>query len=240
MIGCRCPVCLSSDPRNQRLRASALVETRQRCLLIDAGTDFRQQALRYNIERVDGVLFTHAHADHIHGIDELRVFNVRHLHHIPCYGNGDTIRRLKAYFDYIFENGAEEGFRPRLELVEVLGNFCVEGIEVIPVPLWHGKLSVLGYRLGGFAYLTDVSQVPGSSWPLLEELELLVIDALRAKPHPTHFSIEQALQAAERVRASRTVLTHLSHHVDHEAVSKTLPPKVELGYDGMVFELKDP
>ena len=241
MIGCDCAVCTSPNPKNRRLRSSVAIELGpKRLLLIDTAPDLRAQALSVQLPRVDAVLYTHAHADHIHGIDELRTFNIRHLHEIPCYGNADTIRRLRAYFDYIFDHRQHESLRPFLTLHEVFAPFVLLGVEVVPVPLLHGKLEVLGYRIGDFAYLTDVSEIPSSSWSLLRGLDVMVIDALRHRPHATHFSIDQAVAAAERAQPIRCILTHLSHQVDHETVNKTLPIGVELAYDGLVLDLADP
>lgn len=237
VIGCSCPVCTSTNTRNRRLRCSALVEVKQRALLIDTATDLRQQALQFGVERVDAVLYTHAHADHIHGIDELRVFNLRHLHDIPCYGNQDTIRRITAYFDYIFSGDQGESFRPFLEPHLVDGPFELFGTTIIPVPLWHGSLPVLGWRIGNFAYLTDTNRLADESWSLLGDLQILVLDALRTRPHPTHLSIDQAVELAQRLGARRTVLTHLSHLIDHDQVQKDLPPGIKLAYDGMMFEV---
>jgi phosphoribosyl 1,2-cyclic phosphate phosphodiesterase len=237
MIGCTCPVCTSQDPEDNRLRASAAVEINGKVILIDTATDLREQAMRFELPRVDAVLFTHAHADHVHGIDELRTFNIRHLHEIPCYGNADTVKRIRNYFDYIFDEGERESIRPFLSIHEVEGNFSLAGVDVVPVPLWHGTLPVLGYRLGGFAYLTDVNQIPDSSWELLQGLDVLVLDALRHRPHTTHFSIQQAIEVVQRVAPGRAVLTHLSHQISHREVNKDLPNGVELAYDGMVIEL---
>ncbi|RLB58442.1 MAG: MBL fold metallo-hydrolase [Deltaproteobacteria bacterium] len=239
VIGCTCPVCTSDNPRNRRLRCSALVEFNQRALLIDTATDLRQQALRFGIARIDAVLYTHAHADHIHGIDELRVFNLRHLHEIPCYGNRDTISRITSYFDYIFASEPGESFRPFLQPHQVEGPFELFATTIVPIPLWHGSLPVLGWRIGDFAYLTDTNRLPDESLPLLADLQVLVLDALRPRPHPTHLSIDQAVELAQRLQARRTVLTHLSHLIDHDQVQKDLPPGVELAYDGQVFELDE-
>jgi len=240
MIGCDCLVCTSDNPKNRRMRASAMVEVKDRVLLLDTSTDLREQAIRFEIPRVDAVLYTHAHADHVHGVDELRVFNVRHLHEIPCYGNPETVGRLKNYLQYIFDEEYHESFRPFLNLNEVDGPFTVSGIEVIPVPLLHGSLPVLGYRVGGFAYLTDTNKIPDESWDLLWDLELLVLDALRPRPHATHFSLGQAVEAAERLQARRTVFTHISHMLDHEETNKGLGKGMQLAYDGMTFNLSDP
>lgn len=237
VIGCGCPVCTSPNPKNRRTRASVALDLDGGCALIDTATDLRQQALRWGLERVDAVLYTHAHADHIHGVDELRIYNLRHLKTIPCHASPDVAGRLEAYLEYIFEPGQAESFRPHLELIPIDGPFALLGHEVIPVPLLHGDLPVFGFRIDGFAYLTDVSQIPDDSWALLEDLDLLILDALRPRPHPTHFSLDQAVEVAQRLRPRRTALTHLSHLVDHEPTNENLPIGVELAFDGMTFEL---
>jgi len=240
MIGCSCPVCTSDNPKNRRLRASATVQVGKRVLLLDTSTDLREQAIRFQLDRVDAVLYTHAHADHIHGIDELRVYNFRQLNVIPCYGNQDIGRRIRNYFEYIYSDQMGESIRPFLEFRPVDGPFSIEGVRVVPVPLMHGSLEVLGYRIGGFAYLTDVSGIPDESWPLLQDLEVLVLDALRQRPHATHFSLDQAVEVAQRLKPARTALTHISHTMDHDQVNLALPNGIELAYDGMIFELADP
>ena len=237
VIGCQCPVCISADPKNQRTRASVAVEFDGHCLLIDTATDLRQQALRWGLDRVDAVLYTHAHADHLHGIDELRIFNLRHLRQIPCFCDPRVAERVGAYFKYIFAPEQGESFSPHLELNPVEGPFQVCGRTAVPIPLLHGSLPVFGYRIGGFAYLTDVNEIPEASWDLLQDLDLLILDALRPKPHPTHFSLDQALAVAERLRPKRTALTHISHLLDHASTNEKLPIGVELAFDGMVLEM---
>jgi phosphoribosyl 1,2-cyclic phosphate phosphodiesterase len=240
MIGCECLVCQSKNPKNKRTRASVALELESnRCILIDTSTDLRHQALQRGLHRVDGVLFTHAHADHIHGIDELRVYNLRQLSAIPCYCNRDVKNRMELYLEYIFAPKQPPGFVPHLELKEISGEFDLFGVRVIPVPVWHGDLPIFGYRIGNFAYLTDVSKIPKNSNRLLEGLDMLVLDALRPRPHPTHFSLDQAIEVIETLRPKRAALTHLSHLVDHAAVSAGLPPGIELAYDGMVVDLEE-
>jgi phosphoribosyl 1,2-cyclic phosphate phosphodiesterase len=239
VIGCECPVCRSADPKNKRTRASVAVECPAGTILIDTDTDLRQQALRWGLDRVDAVLYTHAHADHLHGIDELRIFNLRQLKEIPCYANPDVAERIGKYFRYIFEPEQSKSFRPFLDLQVLDGPLDLCGTRVVPIPLLHGDLPVYGFRLGDFAYLTDVSEIPAESWALLEGLDLLIVDALRPRPHPTHFSIEQAVEVAERLRPRRTALTHLSHLIDHQPINEGLPIGVELAYDGMVFEMRE-
>jgi len=237
VIGCSCPVCTSGDPKDQRTRASAAIEHAGRVILIDTATDLRAQALRAGLSRVDAVLYTHAHADHVHGIDELRAFNLCTLRDIPCYADAATLSRLKAAFTYIFDSDEGESLRPFLSLNEATGPFELLGLTVTPVPMFHGRLPTLGYRVGDFAYLTDCSRVPDESLRLLSGLKLLVLDALRARPHPTHLSIGEALELIARLAPERAALTHLSHQVSHREGNKGLPMGVELAYDGLVFEL---
>ncbi len=235
LIGCRCSVCTSDDPRNQRLRPSMMLEIDGAVVVIDTSSDFRQQALRYAIPRVDAVLFTHLHADHILGLDDLRAFNFRQQASIPCFGSEETLAALKRTFRYAFEEVTEGGGVPSIDLLPIEGPFEVVGRKVTPVNLFHGSLSVLGYRLGDFAYLTDCNRIPEESWPLLEGLEVLVLDALRYRPHSTHFNVEQALEVAARIGARRTILTHIAHEIDHTAPRFPLPESVEFGYDGLAF-----
>jgi len=237
-IGCNCRVCVSDNPKNQRSRASILVTTADKNILIDTSPDLRNQALRNKITRIDAVLFTHAHADHIHGIDDLRSFNYLQGKNIPCYGSRDTIERIKRMFEYIFSGSETDWNRPQLILKEI--NSCIRlfDLEITPIEIFHGKAPILGYRLGNMAYLTDCSNIPEKSKSLLEELDLLILGALRFSPHPTHFSIGEALVSIRDVKPKRAVLTHMTHEIDHDAVNAILPEGVELGYDGMVIYLR--
>jgi phosphoribosyl 1,2-cyclic phosphate phosphodiesterase len=237
VIGCRCPVCTSSDPRNRRLRTSLRLTTPAGVILVDTSPDFRQQALRFGIERVDAVLFTHAHADHIYGLDDLRVFNFRQRRAIPCYGSDATLAAVRRSFAYVFEPGCEGGGKPRLDLVPVREPFSLCGLTVEPVPLLHGRLEVFGYRLGRFAYLTDCNRIPEASLARLGGLDVLILDALRYRRHETHFSVAEAIAQAARIGARRTIFTHLAHEVDHGLPALPMPPGVEFGYDGLAFEV---
>lgn len=237
VIGCRCAVCRSDDPRNRRLRPGVRLDLAGGTAVVDTSPDFREQAIRFGLERVDAVLYTHAHADHVFGLDDLRVFNFRQRAAIPCYGSADTIARLRQIFAYVFEDGPEGGGKPRLDLVPVRGAFELLGERVVPVPVRHGEVEVFGYRVGGFALVTDVSRVPDESWATLAGTEVLILSALRYRAHPTHFNIEQAIAAARRIGARRTILTHIAHEVDHADLRVALPPGVEIGYDGLVVDL---
>jgi len=244
VVGCRCPVCTSDDPRNRRLRCSLRLEIRRsgvdRVVLVDTPPDLRQQALTHGIDRVDAVLYTHAHADHIYGLDELRVFNFRQKDPIPCYGSAQTLAALRRSFAYVFDGSAEEGGgKPRLDLVEVRGPFRLAGRRIRPVPIDHGSMEVFGYRVGRFAYVTDCKRIPETARKALRGLEVLILGALRYRPHPTHLHLEAAVEVARELGGERTIFTHLSHEVDHTALKIPLPPGVELGYDGLTFEIAD-
>ncbi|MBI5562392.1 MAG: MBL fold metallo-hydrolase [Deltaproteobacteria bacterium] len=233
LIGCHCPVCSSGDERNRRTRSSVLIGINGKNVLIDTATDLRAQAIANRVERVDAVLYTHPHADHIHGIDDLRSFNMAQGCAIPCYGNAATMERIRSIFSYIFRDDAADGWKPDLSTTVVDGPFVLFGAVVTPVPVMHGPMRILGYRVGDAAYLTDCSGIPEESVGLLQGLDVLIIGALREKPHPTHFTIQQAVEAASLIKARRTILTHMGHNVDYVSASASLPKGVELGYDGM-------
>ena len=239
MIGCDCATCRSTDPRDRRWRTSVRVETdNEQSLLIDAGPDLRAQALAFDVRRVDAILFTHGHSDHILGLDDVRRFNAMQRGSMPCYGDPMTLRDIRRTFAYVFDAATPRGGGlPQLDLYEVAGTFCFGRQEVIPVPIFHGDRAILGYRLGGFAYLTDCSRIPESSWPLLEGLDLLVLDALREARHPTHFSLTEAVEAARRIAPRRTCFTHMCHDLAHAATCARLPEGVELAYDGLVVDI---
>ena len=236
MVGCSCRGCLSPDSRDRRTRASLLIRHNDRNILIDTSTDLRTQALREGLDRIDAVLFTHAHADHINGIDDLRGFHFLHREVVPCFGSRTTLDILRRGFSYIFDDLPGSGYSPLLEPAEITGPFDLFGLSVIPIPLEHGRAAATGFRIGAFAYLTDCSRIPDSSLPLLQDLELLVIDGLRWSPHPFHFHIEAVIEATRPLRPARTVLTHLTHDVIH-AESGALPTGYEFAYDGMAVEL---
>jgi phosphoribosyl 1,2-cyclic phosphate phosphodiesterase len=235
MIGCTCAVCTSPDPHDRRTRPSAYLslpdDTR---LLIDTSPDLRAQALRHNLTRVDAVLFTHGHADHVLGLDDMRRFNAIQDSRIPCYGDAQTIDEIRRTFSYVFDPKTPAGGGlPEIDLHAVNAPFEINGWRIIPVPLWHGTRLVYGYRIGSLAYLTDVSRIPDESWPLLDGVQVLVLDALRHRPHPTHFSLSDALEATSRLKPAEAWFTHICHDLGHAATNAILPPRVQLSYDGL-------
>ena len=236
---CPCPICNSHDPRDKRLRPSVLLRWGGAVVVVDTATDFRLQALRYGIERVDAVLYTHGHADHVLGLDDLRLYNWRQGGPVPVYGSPETLKALSQTFWYVFEPGPSENTRPAVELRPVTTAFRLLERDVVPIPLMHGRLPILGFRIGRVAYLTDVSEIPEPSYEMLGDLDVLVLNALRARPHPTHLNFAGALACAARIGATRTYLTHVSHEVRHASVSAGLPPGVELAYDGMTIDVTD-
>jgi phosphoribosyl 1,2-cyclic phosphate phosphodiesterase len=251
-IGCDCAVCRSTDPRDKRTRPSILFDLGTgeeggsasptaspiRYVLVDTATDLRAQALALNIRRVDAIVFTHSHADHVMGLDEVRRYNAIQQTPINCYADERTLGDLRRMFAYIFDPGtAIGGGVPKLTLFRVAGAFTMGGVEFVPVPLMHGTRQILGYRLGSFAYLTDCNAIPDASWPLLQGVRTLVLDALRERPHPTHFSVTEALAVIERLAPERAYLTHICHDLPHAATCARLPAGVQLAYDGLVLEL---
>jgi phosphoribosyl 1,2-cyclic phosphate phosphodiesterase len=240
VLGCHCAVCSSADPRNNRTRCSALIEWFDHKVLIDTATDFRHQALRQGIEQVDSVLYTHAHADHVHGIDDLRTFTLTTGQAIPVFAARSVLDRVQGLFSYIFCETDAPGYRPRLQLNPVDGPFGLFGQQVTPIPLVHGFGESLGYRVGSLAYVVDCSAIPESSWKLLQGLEVLVIDALRFREHQAHFSISEAIEVAGQLQVPRTLLTHLTHDIDHPRHSSDLPEGVEFAYDGQIVTVPLP
>lgn len=238
VVGCDCPVCSSKNPKNNRLRSSCLVETGGKKILIDTTPDLRTQALRHNIRRVDAVLYTHTHADHVHGIDELRIYNILQNQPIPVFGHQTAIDHLTHSFAYIFRpSSVYPSFIPRLSAHAVEGKFNCCGIDVQMVPCQHGPHTTYNYRIGDFAWLTDTNGIPDASLELLRGLKVLCIDGLRIKQHATHFNLEESLEAARRIAAGKTYLIHLTHDYDHDIFNPTLPERIELAYDGLVVEV---
>ena len=254
-IGCTCAVCQSTDPHDKRTRPSILLDLEShppdlgkpdglhydwaaavRYVLVDTSTDLRHQALVNGVNRVDAVLFTHAHADHVCGFDDIRRFNYMQRSPMPCYGSPATLADVERMFSYVFAPPKQQGGGlPKVRMFPLGGAFCLGGVEVVPVPLLHGVLPVLGFRVGSFAYLTDCNSIPDSSWALLAGVKTLVIDALRRNAHTTHFTRDEAVDVAARLGVERAYLTHISHDLGHAEISALLPPGVELAYDGQTI-----
>jgi phosphoribosyl 1,2-cyclic phosphate phosphodiesterase len=229
---CNCQVCSSAEPKNRRTRCSILISCGGRNILVDSSTDLRHQALREKIDRIDAVLYTHTHADHVNGIDDLRPFSLVLGESIPIYACPDDLLVLRRVFSYIFEDTTGTGFRPRLHMREITGPFALFGLPVVPLELVHGPGSSLGYRIGPFAYVTDCNEIPESTLSRLSGVEILLIDALRFRSHASHLTIPQALEVADRLQVRRTLLTHLGHDVDVHRHGTQLPAGAELAYDG--------
>ncbi len=238
-IGCDCAVCSSSDPRDRRTRPSIYLQTDRLHLLVDTSTDLRTQALANNVRRVDAILFTHSHADHVMGLDDVRRYNQMQSGAIPCYADAATLENLRRMFAYVFDPPVQiGGGLPQLVLHEITGPWAIDGVRIVPVPLWHGQLPVLGFRIGTFAYLTDCNRIPDESWSLLTAdggVRTLILDALRHRPHSTHFSVAEAVDVVHRLGVERAYFTHISHDLGHAATNAQLPAGVELAYDGLVL-----
>ena len=240
MIGCNCATCRSTDPRDRRLRPSIYIDVPHHAhILVDTATDLRQQALRHDIGHVDAVLFTHAHADHILGLDDLRGFNALQGTPIPCYADRVAWETIRRQFSYVFEGPLQIGGGvPQLTTNEITSPFYIRGIRIVPVPLWHGKLPILGFRFGNFAYLTDCNRIPDESLRLVDGVEILVLDALRDEPHETHFTLGEAVVAVERIGPHRAYFTHMTHDLPHAKTNARLPAGIELAYDGLVLDIE--
>ena len=238
-LGCQCRVCTSADPRNARSRPSIAVQwpdhAGKQTVVIDTGPDFRQQALREKIQHIDAVFYTHGHADHILGMDDLRPLSFRHSVSLSLYADDPTADILERVFDYTFAEGHKYPTRARVTICRLNNHEAadVAGVRFQRVPLLHGRLTVSGFRFGSAAYLTDMSSIPDSSFPLLRNLDIVIIDALRPQPHPSHATIDQALGWIEQLQPRRAFLTHMSHEVEHTETENRLPPHVRLAYDGL-------
>ncbi len=240
MIGCECRVCRSEDPHDQRLRPSIYIDVQEGpALLVDTSTDLRQQALTHRLTRLDAILLTHHHADHVMGFDEVRRFNALTNGAIPLWAAPSTGSEVRRIFRYAFETvGQKGGGIPEADLREIDGPFLVGGVTVQPVPLLHGRLPILGFRLGRFAYLTDASHIPDESWALLDGLDVLVLNALRHRPHPTHFTLMEAVAVAERLGVREVWFTHVCHDLPHAETNRSLPAGMALAYDGLVLDVE--
>ncbi len=239
MIACDCAVCTSIDPRDKRTRTSIAVDLGDGVtVLVDTTPDLRAQALREGLRRVDAILYTHGHADHLFGLDDVRRYTAMSGHPMPIYARADTLAEIRMRFGYALGGGKPDGGGlPRLSLWTIGGRFCVASQEIVPVPIMHGRREILGFRIGSVGYLTDCSGIPDSSLALLEQLDVLVLDALRRRPHPTHFSLDQAVEMAGRIGARQTYFTHIAHDLGHADTCRTLPSGMALAYDGLSIEL---
>jgi len=241
VLGCDCRVCTSDDPRNRRTRPSVLLSFPRGNLLIDTTPEMRLQLLRERVGFAHAIAYTHHHVDHLFGLDDARLFPKAIGGPVPVYCEQETEETIRRVFSYAFHEKAAAipaGYLPKLRFERIAPGvpFEVLGQRITPLRLEHGRFSVLGFRVGGLAYCTDVNRIPEASWPLLEGLDVLILDALRHEPHPTHFSLGEALAVVERLKPGRTLLTHLSHGFDHGPTESTLPPRVGLAYDGLALE----
>ncbi len=237
-IGCRCEVCTSTDVRDNRMRPSIVIEHEGHSILIDTTPDFRTQALRAGLKRVDAILFTHAHADHILGLDDVRPYNYMQGGPIPIYAAADTLATIERVFAYVFANVKRQTHIPKLEPHVIDGAaFELFGLKVQPIPLLHGREKIYGYRIGNMAYLTDHSTIPQESMELLKGLDVLFHDALRRAPHPTHSTVDQALRNIEELQPKLALFTHICHDLGHAVTEAALPTNVRLAYDGMQLEV---
>jgi phosphoribosyl 1,2-cyclic phosphate phosphodiesterase len=241
-IGCDCAVCRSTDPRDKRTRSGAVLEAGGSTILIDTPPELRLQLIASGFSRIDAVVYTHEHADHINGIDDLRIFSVRRRQPLPIYGPGETLERLRTSFNYIFDDAVrpyEGTSKPSLILHETHPDqpITVAGVAVLPLAFQHGHLRVFGYRFGKLAYITDVKEIPSAQRERLRELDVLILNALWWRPHPTHLSISEAIETARAVGAQRTYLTHLTHETGHSQLETQLPAGVFPAYDGLTVEV---
>lgn len=239
LIGCECEVCRSPNPKNKRTRSSILIQYDQKNIMVDTTPEMRIQLLTYApLKHLEAILFTHAHADHIHGLNDVRIFNKRTSHTpIPCYGNRVAVEEIRSQFQYIFNETQQGGGKPRIELTEINSPFDLFGHMVIPLPVKHGKIDILGFRIENFAYITDASLIPKKTIELIRDLDTLVINALRYVPHSTHLSLDQSLEIIREVAPRQAFLTHLSHKLEHDSVAKILPPNAQPAFDGLRIEL---
>jgi phosphoribosyl 1,2-cyclic phosphate phosphodiesterase len=246
VVGCSCPACLSTDPRDNRTRISALLQTLGpgdadwRSVLLDTSIDLRQQLLREKSPLVTEVVYTHAHVDHFFGLDELRGIQFATGRAIEIYAARNVLESLKRVYGHLFDESIQKGGGIlSVRLHEIQDRFAAGPLELLPIPILHGDLPILGYRWGDLAYLTDCSGIPDSSWPLLQELDVLVLGMLRKKPHPTHFNLDQALAVVDRLKPRFTYFIHMTHDLVHAEIEKELPEGVHLAFDGLRVDLHD-
>ena len=239
VIGCTCKVCQSANPKNKRWRPGLKLEAEDRTVLVDTPTDLREQALRFGLSRVDAILFTHAHADHVMGLDDLRPFNFRKKAPIPIFAAPEVMTDIRRCFQYIFDGVKKESNVPQLDPRLIDGSpFDLFGLEFLPVPIMHGRQMIHGFRFGNAAYLTDHSAIPESSMELLQGLDVLFLDALRYKPHPTHSTVDRSVRTVEQLSPNRAFFTHICHDLAHERAESMLPSHIRLAYDGLEIDVE--
>jgi len=237
IVGCNCKTCTSNDPKNKRFRSSIYIKNSDKNILIDTTPDLRLQLLNNDITDIDIVLFTHAHADHIMGFDDLRAINRLNKADIPCYGNKETLDALKRKFTYIFKDHHCKFAVPSVKLIEIEGVLEFNNLKITPLPVEHNNDTVLGYKVNNMAYITDCSCIPEESFKLIEDVDLLILDALRYKSHPKHFNIEEAVEVIEDLGVKKAYLTHISHEIEHNEVNDKLPEGIQLAYDGLKLKV---
>ena len=238
VVGCACATCLSGDIRNKRTRCSSIItlDTGEN-ILIDTGPDLRSQALREDIRRVDAVLYTHTHADHLHGIDDLRAFCVLQRKQIPLYAKHDAATHISQKFGYTLREPSDFWEMPVLRIESIEAPFELFGVKITPIPVMHGRSQSLGYRIGNFAYMTDVSEIPESSFALLKDLDVILLDCLRETAHPTHINMEQSLSYLSRIQAKQSYMIHMTHDLEYATLTSKLPKNLFAGYDGLKLQL---
>ncbi len=240
LIGCECKTCKSKDKKNIRYRTSILISEGNTDILIDTPAEFRLRAIDYKIKKIDAVIFTHAHMDHIAGFDDIRRFNEIQEKIINAYADKKNLNEIKKRFNYIWEKTQSGGGKPKVNLKEIkpFKEFKIKNIKILPFPVWHGNLIVMGFRIKNFAYITDVSKIPDKVYKYLNDLDVLVLDALRIEEHPTHFNLFKSIEETKKINAKRTFFTHIAHSLEHNETEKKLPENIKLAYDGMEVIIK--
>ncbi|MDR1612093.1 MAG: MBL fold metallo-hydrolase [Planctomycetota bacterium] len=236
--GCRCRVCKSADPHDSRMRSSVVVRNGRRNIVIDTGPEFRLQCLRADLDNVDAVVFTHGHVDHTSGFDDIRAFSFFKNRTVPVFGDAGTLRTLRERFRYIWRARQRGGGLPQIELFEIDGPFAAAGLEMIPIPVFHGVMPILGFRIGDLAYLTDVSGIPDASLPLLENLGALIVSCARTRPHETHFNLADVKRLSRALKPGRTLVTHIAHYFSHRDLVAALPAAANPAYDGLRVDIE--
>jgi phosphoribosyl 1,2-cyclic phosphate phosphodiesterase len=236
-LACQCPTCQSSDVHDQRTRSSVLLEFAGRAVVIDTTPDFRQQALRERLNHLDAVLFTHTHADHVFGLDDVRVYNLRQKHAIPIYADDRSMQDIRRIYNYVFAASYPAGGLPNFDPHLIDGPFDLWGEKIIPLPVFHGNLPILGFRFGRTAYVTDFSTIPGTTMGLLSGLDVLILDALRHNPHPTHSTLENSISLVKQLKPQRAFFTHIAHELQHAATNAALAANMWLAHDGLKLDV---